>query len=97
MSSAAFWRLVDRLQIPDPDALELIGYAGDDWAARQAPAVPLSSRQSTWRLRTVFRAHADQVHGRVRRGRDGRGAAVSQPRGAEAVSAIRSGEPSPKA
>ena len=33
----------------------------DDWAARQAPAVPLSSRQSTWRLTP------NQLHYRHRR------------------------------
>jgi hypothetical protein len=27
-SAAAFWRLIDRLGIPDADALNLIGYPG---------------------------------------------------------------------
>jgi hypothetical protein len=46
MSSAAFWRLVDRLQIPDPDALELIGYAGTIGQPGKRPRFRLSSRQT---------------------------------------------------
>jgi hypothetical protein len=46
MSSAAFWRLVDRLQIPDPDALELIGYAGTIGETGKRPRFRLSSRQT---------------------------------------------------
>ena len=41
MSSAVFWRLVDRLQIPDLAALELIGYAGEYREGGQAAAVSL--------------------------------------------------------
>ena len=46
MSSAVFWRLLDRLQIPDPDALELIGYAGKVGKASKRPRSRLSSRQT---------------------------------------------------
>jgi len=46
MSSAAFWRLVDRLQIPDPDVLELIGYAGTIGETGKRPRFRLSSRQT---------------------------------------------------
>jgi len=46
MSSAEFWRLVDRLQIPDIAALELIGYAGNIGKAGKRPRFRLSSRQT---------------------------------------------------
>jgi hypothetical protein len=46
MSSAEFWRLVDRLQIPDSAALELIGYAGNIGKAGKRPRFRLSSRQT---------------------------------------------------
>jgi hypothetical protein len=46
MSSAAFWRLVDRLQIPDPDALELIGYAGEIGKTDKRPRFRLWPRQT---------------------------------------------------
>jgi hypothetical protein len=46
MSSAGFWRLVDRLQIPDVAALELIGYAGKIGNAGKRPRFRLSSRQT---------------------------------------------------
>jgi len=46
MSSAEFWRLVDRLQIPDAAALELIGYAGKVEKAGKRPRFRLSSRQT---------------------------------------------------
>jgi hypothetical protein len=46
MSSAAFWRLVDRLQISDAHALELIGYSGKVGKAGKRPRFRLSSRQT---------------------------------------------------
>ena len=46
MSSAAFWQLVDRLQIPDAAALELIGYAGKVGKVGKRPRFRLSSRQT---------------------------------------------------
>jgi hypothetical protein len=50
MSSAAFWRLVDRLQIPDPDALELIGYAGTIGETGKRPGSACRRDRRTWRL-----------------------------------------------
>jgi hypothetical protein len=46
MSSSDFWRIVDRLQIPDAEALELIGYPGKAGRAGQRPRFRLSSRQT---------------------------------------------------
>jgi hypothetical protein len=46
MSSAAFWRLVDRLQLPDAEALELIGYAGKLGPSGKRPRFRLSTRQT---------------------------------------------------
>ena len=46
MSSAAFWRLVDRLQLPDAEALELITYAGKIGPSGKRPRFRLSTRQT---------------------------------------------------
>jgi hypothetical protein len=46
MSSAAFWRLVDRLQLPDAEALELIAYAGKIGPSGKRPRFRLSTRQT---------------------------------------------------
>jgi hypothetical protein len=46
MSSAAFWRLVDRLQLPDAEALELIAYAGKIGPSGKRPRFRLSTRQA---------------------------------------------------
>ena len=46
MSSAAFWRLVDRLQLPDAEALELIGYAGKLGPSGKRPRFRLSTHQT---------------------------------------------------
>ena len=46
MTSKEFWELVDRLQIPDADALSLIGYPGKLGASGQRPRFRLTTRQS---------------------------------------------------
>jgi hypothetical protein len=46
MSSAAFWRLVDRLQLPDAEALELIAYAGKIGPSGKRPRFRLTTRQT---------------------------------------------------
>ena len=46
MSSATFWRLVDRLQLPDVEALELIAYAGKIGPSGKRPRFRLSTRQT---------------------------------------------------
>ena len=46
MSSAAFWRLVDRLQLPDAEALELISYPGKIGPSGKRPRFRLSTRQT---------------------------------------------------
>jgi hypothetical protein len=46
VSSRAFWELVDRLQIPDANALEVIGYPGKIGAAGKRPRFRLSTRQT---------------------------------------------------
>lgn len=46
MSSAAFWRLIDRLGIPDADALNLIGYPGKLPASGKRPRFRLTTRQT---------------------------------------------------
>lgn len=44
MSGAAFWRLVDRLRIPDAQALDMIGYPGK---------LPQSGKRPRFRLTTL--------------------------------------------
>ena len=46
MTSRAFWQMVDRLQIPDADALELIDYPGRIGASGKRPRFRLSTRQT---------------------------------------------------
>lgn len=46
MSSAEFWRLIDRLGIPDADALNLIGYPGIPPASGKRPRFRLTARQT---------------------------------------------------
>lgn len=46
ISSRAFWEVVDRLQIPDVDALELIGYPGKIGTSGKRPRFRLSTRQT---------------------------------------------------
>jgi hypothetical protein len=46
MSSAAFWRLIDRLGIPAADALNLIGYPGKLPASGKRPRFRLTTRQT---------------------------------------------------
>jgi hypothetical protein len=46
MTSIAFWQMVDRLQIPDADALELIGYPGKIDASGRRPRFRLTTRQT---------------------------------------------------
>src|SRR4051812_11995803 len=46
MSSRAFWERVDQLQIPDTDALELIGYLGKIGPSGKRPRFRLSTRQT---------------------------------------------------
>jgi hypothetical protein len=44
--SAAFWRLVDRLQLPDAEALELISYPEKIGLSGKRPRFRLSTRQT---------------------------------------------------
>jgi hypothetical protein len=46
MSSAVFWRLVDRLQPPDAEALELIALTGKIGPSGQRPRYRLSTRKA---------------------------------------------------
>jgi hypothetical protein len=46
MSSAAFWRLVDRLGIPDADALALIDFPGKLPSSGKRPRFRLTTRQT---------------------------------------------------
>lgn len=46
MSSAEFWRLVDRLAISDADALDLIGYPGKLPSSGKRPRFRLTTRQT---------------------------------------------------
>jgi hypothetical protein len=46
MSSTEFWRLIDRLGIPDTDALNLIGYPGKPPASGRRPRFRLTMRQT---------------------------------------------------
>jgi hypothetical protein len=46
MPSATFWRLVDRLQLPDTEALELISYPGKIGPSGKRPRFRLSTRQT---------------------------------------------------
>jgi hypothetical protein len=46
MSSREFWELVDRLHIPDAEALELIDYAGKIGGSGKRPRFRLSTRQT---------------------------------------------------
>ena len=46
MSSAAFWRLVDRLQPPDAEAREMIAHTGNIGPSGQRPRYRLSTRQA---------------------------------------------------
>jgi hypothetical protein len=46
VSSRAFWELVDRLQIPDANALEVIGYPGKIGTTGKRPRFRLSTRQT---------------------------------------------------
>jgi hypothetical protein len=46
MSSAEFWRLIDRLGIPDADALGLIDYPGKLPASAKRPRFRLTTRQT---------------------------------------------------
>jgi hypothetical protein len=46
MTSRAFWQAVDRLQIPDADALELIGYPGKIGSSGKRPRFRLTTHQT---------------------------------------------------
>jgi hypothetical protein len=46
MTSRAFWQWVDRLQIPDADALALIGYPGKIGPSGKRPRFRLTTRQA---------------------------------------------------
>lgn len=46
MSSREFWELVDRLHIPDAEALELIEYTGKIGGSGKRPRFRLSTRQT---------------------------------------------------
>jgi hypothetical protein len=46
MSSAEFWRLIDRLGIPDADALSLIDFPGKLPASGKRPRFRLTTRQT---------------------------------------------------
>jgi hypothetical protein len=46
MPSAAFWRLGDRLQLPDAEALELISYPEKIGPSGKRPRFRLSTRQT---------------------------------------------------
>jgi hypothetical protein len=46
MSSADFWRLIDRLGIPDADALALIGYPGKLPRSGKRPRFRLTTHQT---------------------------------------------------
>jgi hypothetical protein len=46
MSSAEFWRLIDRLGIPDADALNLIEYPGKLPSSGKRPRFRLTTRQT---------------------------------------------------
>jgi hypothetical protein len=46
MSSRAFWEIVDRLQIPDAAALDLIGYPGKIGPSGKRPRFRLTTRQT---------------------------------------------------
>lgn len=46
MSSAEFWRLMDRLGIPDADALNLISYPGKLPSSGTRPRFRLTTRQT---------------------------------------------------
>ena len=45
-TSRAFWQAVDRLQIPDADALELIGYPGKIGSSGKRPRFRLTTHQT---------------------------------------------------
>ena len=46
MTSRAFWQAVDRLQVPDADALELIGYPGKIGPSGKRPRFRLTTHQT---------------------------------------------------
>jgi hypothetical protein len=46
VTSRAFWQWVDRLQIPDADALDLIGYPGKIGPSGKRPRFRPTSRQA---------------------------------------------------
>jgi hypothetical protein len=53
MSSAEFWRLVDRLGISDADALDLIGYPGKLPPSGKRPRFRLTTRQTRMALEAI--------------------------------------------
>jgi hypothetical protein len=68
VSSRAFWELVDRLQIPDANALEVIGYPGKIGTTGKRPRFRLSTRQTKLALhlpglRRRCRRSASHHHG----------------------------------
>ena len=46
MTSRAFWEAVDRLEIPDADALAMIGYPGKIGPSGKRPRFRLTTRQT---------------------------------------------------